>query len=44
MIDNPSGGPEAATRVWDAAREQALRDETVLRAARADAERKRRTR
>ena len=42
LIATAPGGPEAATRVWDAAREQARRDETAARAARADAERKRR--
>ncbi len=42
VIVTTPGGPEAATRVWDAAREQARRDETAARAARADAERKRR--
>ena len=42
LIATAPGGPEAVTRVWDAAREQARRDETARRAARADAERKRR--
>ena len=42
LIATAPGGPEAATRVWDAAREQARRDEINQRAARADAERKRR--
>ena len=42
LIATAPGGPEAATRVWDEAREQARRDETLQRAARADAERKRR--
>ena len=42
VIATAPGGPEAATRVWDEAREQARRDETARRAARADAERKRR--
>ena len=42
LIATAPGGPEAATRVWDEAREQARRDETAARAARADTERKRR--
>ena len=42
LIATAPGGPEAATRVWDEAREQARRDETLQRAARADAERRRR--
>lgn len=40
LIATASGGPAAATRVFDEAREQARRDETARRAARADAERK----